>query len=337
MTTHLYLSRREFWMHDDCIADEMVGSRILAIVVLYKMPLSESQTIQGLSQAFACCPDLHNSLSVLIWDNSPTPIKKHEVLSLFTYKHSPENVGVSGAYNRAMKIAETMGCQWMLLLDQDTTIPADFLLQTVKLGARFLQKLEIAAVVPFLVNDDRILSPFKVLFKKRKPLDRFFEGVYPGEVSAANSGTLIRIDALEQIGGFDEDFWLDFSDIVVFHLLHRKGKQTYIAGDLLLKHRISAIDFKKSMSPERYANFIAAEGAYWDVHGTVTERAFHTLRIFERSIRLKWRLENSTYAKITFGHFFRRLFLSKKDRLSWWKLQSLQRDIPIVSGQDGGR
>jgi hypothetical protein len=32
----------------------------------------------------------------------------------------------------------------------------------------------------------------------------------------------MRIDALEQIGGFNEDFWLDFSDVVVFHLLHRK-------------------------------------------------------------------------------------------------------------------
>jgi GT2 family glycosyltransferase len=305
--------------------------RILVVVVLYKMSLTDSQTIQGLLQAFARYPELHDSLSVLIWDNSPTPLKDAEPLSAFTYKHSQENLGVSGAYNRAMKIAEATGCQWLLLLDQDTAIPADFLPQILKLGCRFLNKSEIAAIVPFLVDGERILSPFKVLFKKRTPLDKPFEGVYPGEVSAANSGTLMRIDALEQIGGFNEDFWLDFSDVVAFHLLHLHGKQIYIAGDLLLKHKVAVLDFKKSMSPKRYLNFIAAEGAYWDVYGTVTERAFYTLRILERAVRQKRRFENSAYAKITLTYFFKRLFLCKKHRLRWWKLQSLQREIPTAS------
>jgi hypothetical protein len=34
-------------------------ARILVIVVLYKMPLTESHTIQGLLQAFASYPELH--------------------------------------------------------------------------------------------------------------------------------------------------------------------------------------------------------------------------------------------------------------------------------------
>jgi len=292
------------------------------------MPVTESQTIQGLLQTFACYPELHDSLSVLIWDNSPTPLKNPLPLSSFIYKHSQENLGVSGAYNRAMKLAEAMGCQWLLLLDQDTATPADFLPEMLKLGCRFLNKPEIGAVVPFLMDGDRILSPFKVLFKRLKPLHRPFEGVYPGQVSAANSGTLMRIDALRQIGGFNEDFWLDFSDIVVFHLLHQHGKQVYIAGDLLLQHKIAVIDFKNSMSPERYSSFIAAEGAFWDTYGTVAEPAFHTLRILERTIRQKRRFENSAYAKITLAYFFTRLFLSKKYRLRRWKLQSLRRDIP---------
>lgn len=314
-------------MNEDCCTDGMPGARILVIVVLYKMPLTESPAIQGLFETFACHPELHDLLSVLIWDNSPTPLKNLEPLSPFAYKHSQENLGVSGAYNRAMKIAEAMGCPWLLLLDQDTVIPADFLPRMLKLGCRFLDKPEIAAVVPFLMDGDRVLSPRKVLFKQFKPLHRPFEGVYPGEVTAANSGALMRIDALEQIGGFNEDFWLDFSDVVVFYLLHQRGKQVYIAGDLLLKHKISVLDFRNSMSPERYSGFIAAEGAYWDSYRTVIERAFHTLRILERAIRQKRRPENSAYAKITFAYFFRRLFFRKKHRLRWWKLQSLQRDI----------
>lgn len=314
-------------MNEDCCTGGMPGARILVIVVLYKMQLAESRAIQTLFQNFARRPDLHDSIPVLIWDNSPTPLQKLQPLS-FIYKHSPENLGVSGAYNRATKIAEAMSCQWLLLLDQDTAISDDFLPQMLKLGSRFLNKCEIAAVVPFLADGDRILSPLRVLFKRFEPLHRPFEGVFAGQVSAANSGTLIRIEALQQIGGFNEDFWLGFSDVVMFHLLHQQGKQVYIAGDLLLKHRNSLVDFKNLMSPERYSSYIAAEGAYWDTYRTVAQRAFYTLRILERAIRQKRSLENAAYARITIAHLYRRLFLSKKHRLKWWKLQSLQRDIP---------
>lgn len=302
--------------------------RILVTVVRYKMPLSESPTIQGLLQTFASQPDLHASLSVLVWDNSPTPLEDTEPLSKFIYRHSPRNLGVSGAYNRAMDLAAELDCSWLLLLDQDTEIPADFLPHMINLGNQFLHQSAIAAVVPFQMDGDRILSPLKVLFKRLRPLDQPFEGVYPGEISAANSGTLIRLDALRLIGGFNEDFWLDYSDVVVFHRLHQLGKQTYIAGALRLQHKNTAVDFSNSMTPERYASFLAAEGAYWDTCRTVVERAFHTLRTLERAIRQKRLYPNRPFAAITFKCFLRRLFLSRKRRLQGWKLQSLQRNMP---------
>lgn len=304
------------------------GARILAVVVLYRMSLEKSHTIQGLFESFASYPELHKSISVLVWDNSPSPLGDPQSLSPFTYRHSTENLGVSGAYNRAMKMAEAKDCQWLLLLDQDTAIPAGFLAKMLDFGCRFLHRPEIAAVVPYLADGDRILSPLQVLFKRSQPLTPPFEGIYPGEVSAANSGTLIRIDALQQIGGFNEDFWLDFSDVAVFHLLHRQGKKTYIAGDLLLKHNNSAIGFSNSMSPQRYANFIAAEGAYWDSYGTIATRAFHTLRTLERAMRQTRRPDKSPYAGITRSYFFRRLFSGRRSRLRWWKRQSGRREMP---------
>jgi GT2 family glycosyltransferase len=323
--------------NETCYADGMSRPRILIIVVLYKMQLAESQTIQGLLDSFASSPELHGSFRVLLWDNSPTPLQNHRSLSSFLYKHSPKNVGVSGAYNRAMKIAEDMGFRWLLLFDQDTAVPADFLPQALKLASRFSRQPAIAAVVPFLMEGDRVLSPLQVVFKRFKPLHQPFEGVYPGQVTAANSGTLIRIDALREIGGFREDFWLDFSDVVVFHLLHQHGKQIYIAGDLLLKHKITVIDFEKSVSPERYASMIAAEGAYWDTYGTAAERVFHAMRLLDRALRHKRRFHNSAFAKIVLAEFLRRIFLTRKQRLRRWKLQSLQRDIPRHPSAAGDR
>lgn len=302
--------------------------RLLVIMVIYKMALAECQTIQGLSQTFACQPELHDSVSVLIWDNSPIPLTNPQLLPSFIYKHSRENLGVSGAYNRALRIAEEMDCQWLLLLDQDTAIPGNFLPKMLKLGNRLLNQTRIAAIAPFLMDGDRILSPLKAEFKRFRPLQQLVEGIIPGHVSAANSGTMMRIDALRKIGGFNEDFWLDYSDAVVFHLLHEHGMQVYITDDLVLQHKMTIIDFKDSMSPERYANLLAAEGAYWDMYGSVPERALHTLCLIERAIRQKRRFDNSAFARITFACFCRRLFLSKKNRFWWWKRQSLQRNMP---------
>jgi hypothetical protein len=318
-------------------AGEKPGVRILVIVVLYKMPLTESPTIAGLLQAFSRHPELRDSLSVLIWDNSPTPFRNPELIPSFAYRHSETNVGVSGAYNQAMGIAERMGCQWMLLLDQDTEIPLDFLPQVLRFGCEFLEKIRIAAVLPFLMDGDRVLSPQKVLFKRFKPLERPFEGIYPGEVTAANSGTLIRIEALKQIGGFNEDFWLGYSDAWVFHQLYKQGRQIHIAGDLLLMHKFSAIDFKNAMSPERYLNSIASEGAFWDLCGTASQRAFHTLRTLERGVRQSMHPEKSAYGRITLAYFFRRLLSSKNHRLRWWKLQSRERNIPVFVESSPGR
>lgn len=302
--------------------------RVLVIVVIYKIALTECQSIQGLLQNFARQPELHDSVRVLIWDNSPTPTMNAQLFPSFIYKHSLENIGVSGAYNRALKIAEETGCQWLLLLDQDTAIPTDFLPRMFTLGHKLLDQTEIAAIAPFLMDGGRILSPLKAEFKRFRPLQQLVEGVIPGHVSAANSGTMMRIDALRKIGGFNEDFWLDYSDAVVFHLLHEHGMQIYLAGDLVLQHKMTIIDFKDAMSPERYASLLAAEGAYWDKYRSVPEQALHTLRLIERAIRQKRRFDNSAFAKITFACFCKRLFLSKKHRLRWWKGQSLRRNMP---------
>lgn len=310
--------------------------RILAIVVLYKMALTESETLTGLRASFAAHPDLGDSLRALVWDNSPEPAPDPELPPSFAYRHSGANVGVSGAYNQAMRIAEETGCDWMLLLDQDTEIPSAFLPGMLDLASRFLKDPAIGAVVPFLLDGERFLSPQRVLFKRFKPLDRRFEGVWPGEVTAANSGTLIRTSALRQIGGYNEDFWLGYSDVWVFHQLHLGGKKVYIAGDLALKHRISVSDFKNEMSRERYLNSIASEGAYWDLCGTLAQRAFHTLRTVERGIRQIRHPQNSVYAGITLRYFLRRLFHSRKRRLRWWRRQSVERNIPVYRGTSSG-
>ncbi len=305
--------------------------RILAVVVLYKRPLHESQTILGLIKAFESRPDLLDLIELLVWDNSPRPLLAQILPFPFEYRHSSQNAGVSGAYNQALKIAERLSCPWMLLLDQDTTIYERYLDRMVAYSRELETRSEIAAVAPFLLSGKRIVSPAIVRFFGVKLVPLSFSGVHRGELYAANSGTLMRTSALKEIGGYDENFWLDHSDIVVFHRLHQRGKRLYIAGDLELPHLMTWNDYEGSMSSKRYRSFLSAEGAYFDLYRSRFANGIQLLRLFARAIKQYLRLTNKDFSKITREYLMRRIVLSKSQRLLRWNRQSLQRDLPIVS------
>ncbi len=305
--------------------------QILIVIVRYKAPLESSQTILSLSEALRTHPELEKKTGIFIWDNSPSPLLEPELPFASEYRHSGENLGVSGAYNRALEFAEAQSFEWMLLLDQDTTLPENFLPRMLEYTQTLQNDPQIAAIAPFLVDGTLPSSPAAVLCGRNKLIVPPFSGVYPGEVFAANSGTLMRVSALRDVGGYNEDFWLDLSDVVTFRRLHDRGKRTFIAGDLQVQHKITNNDYDGSMSPQRYLNFIAAEGAYWDLYRTSLPRTIYTARLLGRVVRQYRRHKNKVYSGITWRYFCQRLLTSKDARLQGWKQQSLSRNIPAIS------
>src|ERR1700679_4011991 len=101
--------------------------KILAVMVRYVTPLNDSPALQGLIDAFVNHPELTECYELLIWDNSSEAIANPHLSIPSLYHHSPVNLGVSGAYNGAMQVAMARGFAWMLLLDQDTVVNAQFL------------------------------------------------------------------------------------------------------------------------------------------------------------------------------------------------------------------
>ena len=101
--------------------------QILVVVVLYKQSPKQSRTIQSLIPVFERNPSLIGPVHVLLWDNSPVPASQVSLPFPFDLSHAGRNVGTSGAYNYALELAESLGCPWLLLLDQDTTVSEEFL------------------------------------------------------------------------------------------------------------------------------------------------------------------------------------------------------------------
>jgi GT2 family glycosyltransferase len=265
----------------------------LAVVVLYRTTsdssLDASRTLIGLAQAFAADASLAKQLDVLVWDNSPEPLpghlKAHSLPLAFTYQHAAANVGVSGAYNAAAVVAEQRDCAWLLLLDDDTSVTAEFLRGMLGHAAQVADDERLAAVTPFLYAGSFCMSPRLWRFARHVPLQgRAHPYTETRSIFAANSGTLMRVRALEAIGGYNARFWLDFSDIEVFHRLHTHGFSVRIACDLRLEHEMAMLDYDRRMTPARFATFLAAESDFMDLYRGPLERGMHLMRLAARVV-----------------------------------------------------
>ena len=317
--------------------------RCLVVVVLYRMLPQDSITVQGIAHALRENARLREGYEVLLWDNTPAgdpaAIETRPDTDFgFQYRKALVNDGVTGAFNAAMHVCIDSRYEWMMLLDQDTVVTSEYLEKM----SMYLQSLQgaggVAAIVPLLLDRDFQLSPKQVLRFRDQPVLTRKPGVLSGETFAANSGVVMRVSALEAIGGYNVDFWLDHSDMYVFHQLYLQGRKIYFAADLSLQHSMTMLDYDGSMSPARYENFLYAEQAFLDLYKSRTENVMHVLRMLMRAFRQRRKHREKTYAKMTLAFLLHRLRNSKASRLAAWKLRTVERQrLADISGSEAVR
>jgi GT2 family glycosyltransferase len=291
------------------------GTPILIVVVLYRTAFDASKTLAGLIEAMRQDPALVSTFDLLVWDNSPQPLPNANLPIPFRYHHAAQNEGVAGAYNIAARLAAEQGAAWLLLLDHDTSVTGDFLRGMRRHAEEVGPDEGIAAVSPFLYAGTFIVSPRLWRFARHVALPPP-AGAYTERrlIFAANSGTLMRVSALEAIGGYSPRFWLDYSDIYVFHRFHEHGFAVRIAGDLALEHEVAMLDYDARMSPARYATYLAAESDFLDLYRGWAERLVHLLRLAARAVRQR-RFADATFSRMTRQELWRRLRTRRRTRL----------------------
>lgn len=310
-----------------------LSMHILAVVVRYKTPLEQSQTLCSLADAFLSNPELLEEYGVLLWDNSPVQLENPQLNFPFQYGISEENLGVSGAYNHALAHAESIGCPWLLLLDQDTTVTADYLQRMLVHSKEAENDHTVATIVPFIRSHNTLVSPQNFgRFIRNHQIPRSISGVYRGNAYAVNSGTVMRAAALRKVGGYSEDFWLDLSDAYIFQALYREGFCMFIAGDLELAHSIASMDFDQQMTAERYRNFLAAENTYLSEYRSSLVNLVQNVWLLGRAARQYRRYKNKQFARITLSFLGQRIFWSRSSCLASWKnILHHRRSIPAIA------
>lgn len=251
---------------------------LLVVIVLFKQSLEECSAFRSLSMAFA------NSSArppILAFDNSPQSLPPSVVGWPIHYITVPENVGVAKAYNTASVYALQHRLDWLLLLDQDTTLPRDFLMQYRDSVLAYPNQYFF---VPIVHDRRGILSPFRVYQGTGRRIRNMAQGIYPLKpFSVINSGILISTTLFNSTGGFDERLPLDFSDIVFVSKLKQYQDQLVVINLHLYQDFSGSSITNAAASLERFRQYLSGVQVMRSAYGVGRRLLFHA---FLRSIKL---------------------------------------------------
>ena len=280
--------------------DRFVES-LLVIIVVYKSALENCESFQSVLAVSEEFPNLN----LFIYDNSPTSqeIKNYESLTI-NYFHDDKNSGVSKAYNVGVEYAYKGQKEWVLLLDQDTSLP-DFILKKYNEAVDSNSNINLFAPILKLKNG-RIFSPSRYRFKRGFFIDNIKFGTHTlFEYAPVNSGMMIKIAAFQKVGGYNEKVKLDFADFQ-FVERFRKTYSEFFVLDVVCEQDFS--DDNNSYVSQNIRFKYYCEGAKNIEGKSIWDWLQYNMVTFIRAVRLTLRYGKPSFIGSYFENF---LFASK--------------------------
>ncbi len=161
-----------------------------------------------------------------------------------------ENIGIAAAQNVGMLAAIKEKYDFLILSDQDTIYPHNYIKEMLAL---FKNKYDVAAAVPTMIDLNRDVMdvvrfnvPCFMCKKKDSSLDSVVE-VFEG----ASSGTLIRVETLNEIGLMNERLFIDWVDFEWCWRARSCGYTILGSKDVKIKHQLGGKGkkvFKKTVN-----------------------------------------------------------------------------------------
>lgn len=235
---------------------DTLGGGVMAVLVLYGRRVEESAAWPVL-RAWLDATGSGALRHCLIYDNSPeSRIDPATLPANAVLIHDPANGGTSAAYRAAAAQAGAADCKWLLLLDQDTGLPADYLARADRAAAA---TADAVVLVPRIRHDGLLVSPATItssgsIIPTEQP------GKDGGMATAISSGVIVRRAFVEKVR-FPAALWLDYVDHWLFLALAREGGRV-ITIDVDLAHDLS-IRTPRTLSLSRVKSILAAERSFY--------------------------------------------------------------------------
>jgi GT2 family glycosyltransferase len=236
-------------------------NNLCIVIVIYNNKIEDSVTYKSLTTALD--NNLCFNITLIIYDNSPIAqiISDDENTRYeMTYIHDSANPGLSKAYNKGLEIAKNKNIRWLLLLDQDTVLPENYLDAFLKVDFKNLPA-DVVCLVPkvLAVGREKIIAPIRIYygalfvsFKKIKP------GILSSKITGINSGTFLSVNFIDELGGFDNRFPLDMLDHWYFSEIAKAKKRVFLL-DAIIYHNLSVNRFESEVSLLRYTGILRSE------------------------------------------------------------------------------
>jgi rhamnosyltransferase len=192
----------------------MNSKDVLAIIVSYNGLQKTRQTVDALRKQVGHVHVVDNGSdaeSLVVLDS----LERGPGVSV---ERLGENRGVGYALNRGVQSAREMGCSWLLTMDQDSVVD----------GSLIEAYREAVERDPSLV----CLAPRITTSSRRKD-------AAGGEIGyAITSGNLVRVDVFDQIGLYDEGFFVDCIDFDFCLRLRRARHAVHRVPAALMEHQL---------------------------------------------------------------------------------------------------
>ena len=285
--------------------DSHSSPSILAVVALYQCALAQSESACSLFAILREHADLAKHFALIVYDNSPQEQTPAMSAGFPTeYVHNAANGGLATAYNFALAHAAAAGFSWLLLLDQDTSLTYEFVVELVEAARALDAEASVAAIVPKLVVNGVIHSPAPAFVAQmrrqfgRRPaaVAASLVGIQQQRLIPYNSGAAVRVSALQATGGFPSEFWLDFLDHAVFHALFSAGYRLYVLGTGLA-HNSSYADVC-SLPEWRFRNVLVSQALFLTRYGSFVDRLLYRIWLLRHSRSLRRSCKNKRLWKV---------------------------------------
>jgi GT2 family glycosyltransferase len=253
---------------------------ILAVVVLYKMTFDQSRGLKSLLTNISEDDALAKTIELMVCDNTPFEQPVPSSYKSHFYRDIT-NPGLAHWYNLALRMAAERGIPWIMLLDQDTEVTAEYIAEVVSQAGAIQQDLEIVAMLPKLVQKGVVCSPLTPpTYRHPLPFNKSFTGVATSRLHVFNSGSVLRVSALKDAGGFREDFPLDYLDHATFTALQSRGGRLFVLRSML-EHELSSSNVQRTdaAAVARHRSSLLAERRFYQLNGSVRDRIFRRIRL----------------------------------------------------------
>jgi len=143
------------------------------------------------------------------------------------------NCGIAYAQNRGIEYALEKGADWILLSDQDTIYPPNYVKTLLKEGAKLSN---IGCLVPVFYDEVKQTLSKICITKNHAIIPE--EGKVYELAHAISSGTLIPAEVLKKVGLMNEKFFIDWVDNEWCWRVTKAGYKIYSPTNVKITHQL---------------------------------------------------------------------------------------------------